>query len=31
MQAHGCTGHPSVNDHEILAKELVPFFKELLK
>ncbi|MBO9200406.1 MULTISPECIES: SGNH/GDSL hydrolase family protein [Niastella] len=31
MQARGCTGHPSVEDHEILANELLPFFKKLLK
>jgi hypothetical protein len=31
MQARGCTGHPSVEDHEILAKELEPFFRSLLK
>lgn len=31
MQARGCGGHPNVEDHEILAKELEPFFKELLK
>lgn len=30
MQAKGCTGHPSVEDHAILASELVPFFKKLL-
>lgn len=30
MQAHGCAGHPSVEDHEVLAKELEPFFKALL-
>ncbi|HUC82550.1 MAG TPA: GDSL-type esterase/lipase family protein [Flavisolibacter sp.] len=30
MQARGCTGHPSVEDHGILAEELVPFFKKLL-
>lgn len=30
MQARGCDGHPSVEDHAILAKELVPFFKKLL-
>jgi len=30
MQARGCTGHPNVEDHAILAKELVPFFKSLL-
>ena len=31
MQARGCSGHPSVEDHAILAAELTPFFKELLK
>jgi lysophospholipase L1-like esterase len=30
MQAHGCGGHPSVEDHAILANELVPFLKKLL-
>lgn len=30
MQPHGCTGHPSVEDHALLAKELEPFFKNLL-
>nr|WP_121273319.1 SGNH/GDSL hydrolase family protein [Pedobacter schmidteae] len=30
MQARGCTGHPSVADHEILAKQLEPFFRKLL-
>ena len=30
MQAQGCTGHPSVEDHAVLAKELEPFFKNLL-
>jgi mannobiose 2-epimerase len=30
MQARGCTGHPSVEDHAILAEELIPFFKSLL-
>jgi lysophospholipase L1-like esterase len=30
MQAGGCSGHPSVADHAILANELVPFFKKLL-
>ncbi len=30
MQARGCTGHPNVEDHAILAEELVPFFKQLL-
>ncbi|HEX6427194.1 MAG TPA: GDSL-type esterase/lipase family protein [Niastella sp.] len=31
MQAKGCTGHPSVADHEILANELIPFYRKLLK
>jgi hypothetical protein len=31
MEARGCSGHPSVEDHAILAEELVPFFKKLLK
>ena len=30
MNARGCGGHPSVEDHEILAKELAPFFKRLI-
>jgi hypothetical protein len=30
MQARGCTGHPSVEDHAILANELISFFKKLL-
>ena len=30
MNARGCGGHPSVEDHEILAKELAPFFKKLM-
>lgn len=30
MKARGCTGHPSVEDHQILANELEPFFKKLL-
>jgi lysophospholipase L1-like esterase len=30
MKAGGCTGHPSVADHEIIANELIPFFKKLL-
>jgi hypothetical protein len=30
MQARGCLSHPSVEDHAILAGELVPFFKKLL-
>jgi lysophospholipase L1-like esterase len=31
MHAKGCTGHPNVEDHEVLAKELTPFFKQLLR
>jgi hypothetical protein len=31
MQARGCSGHPSVEDHAILANELIPFFKKLLQ
>jgi hypothetical protein len=30
MNARGCTGHPSVEDHEILAKELIPFFEKFM-
>lgn len=30
MQARGCSGHPSLEDHAVLAKELIPFFKKLL-
>ncbi len=31
MKARGCSGHPSVEDHAILANELLPFFKKLLQ
>jgi hypothetical protein len=31
MQARGCSGHPNVEDHAILAKELTPFFQKLLQ
>ncbi|RYE35978.1 MAG: GDSL family lipase [Sphingobacteriaceae bacterium] len=31
MDVHGCDGHPSVHDHQILAEQLTPFFKMLLK
>ena len=31
MQARGCSGHPNVEDHAILASELAPFFKNLLR
>ncbi len=30
MQAHGCSGHPNVEDHAIMAQELLPFFKKLV-
>ncbi|GAB3822071.1 SGNH/GDSL hydrolase family protein [Pontibacter rugosus] len=30
MQASGCTGHPSVEDHAVMANELKPFFRKLL-
>lgn len=30
MQARGCTGHPNVEDHAVLAQELIPFFKKLV-
>lgn len=30
MKARGCAGHPGVEDHAILADELLPFFKNLL-
>ena len=30
MTAGGCTGHPSVKDHEVLAEELTPFIKKLI-
>jgi len=28
---HGCSYHPSVDDHGVIATELTPFFKDLLK
>lgn len=31
MKPHGCSGHPSVEDHAVLAKELEPFFRKLLR
>jgi 4-aminobutyrate aminotransferase-like enzyme len=31
MQAGGCNGHPSVEDHAKMAEQLLPFFRELLK
>ncbi len=30
MKTGGCSGHPSVEDHAVLAQELIPFFKKLL-
>lgn len=30
MRAAGCTGHPSIEDHEQMAEKLVPFYRELL-
>ena len=31
MQASGCTGHPGVKEHGLMAEELLPFFKQLLQ
>lgn len=31
MQARGCNGHPNVEDHGIMAEEVIPFFKSLLR
>ncbi|MFW0714327.1 GDSL-type esterase/lipase family protein [Pedobacter sp. N23S346] len=31
MDPHGCTSHPSVTDHLILADELYPFYRAMLK
>jgi lysophospholipase L1-like esterase len=31
MKASGCSGHPSVEEHQLLAEELEPFFNKLLK
>jgi hypothetical protein len=31
MHARGCSGHPNVEDHAILADQLIPFFKSLLE
>ena len=30
MKPRGCTGHPNVEDHAIMAEQLVPFFRKLL-
>jgi len=31
MQARGCSGHPNVEDHGLMANQLLPFFKEMIK
>lgn len=31
MDPHGCTGHPSTEDHLILAEQLLPFYRKLLE
>lgn len=31
MEAHGCGGHPSVEDHAIMAEQVKPFFERLLQ
>ncbi|TDQ11844.1 SGNH/GDSL hydrolase family protein [Pedobacter metabolipauper] len=31
MEANGCSGHPSVEDHLMLANQLKPFYQGLLK
>lgn len=31
MQASGCTGHPSVEEHAIMAGQLVPFYQKLIQ
>jgi len=31
MQARGCSGHPNVEDHGLMANQLFPFFKEIIK
>jgi hypothetical protein len=28
---HGCGYHPDIEDHELMAEQLIPFFKELLQ
>jgi lysophospholipase L1-like esterase len=30
MQARGCSGHPNVEDHAIMAEQLTPFLKKFL-
>jgi len=29
MTAHGCGGHPDIEDQKIMAEQLIPFFKQL--
>ncbi|AMR31935.1 hypothetical protein A0256_11125 [Mucilaginibacter sp. PAMC 26640] len=31
MEAHGCGGHPSVEDHAVMADQATAFFKKLLE
>ncbi|MGY4384517.1 hypothetical protein ACVWYN_001543 [Pedobacter sp. UYP24] len=31
MTPHGCSGHPSIEDHAVLAQQLIPFYKKLLE
>lgn len=31
MQPKGCGGHPDLNDHKVMADELVPFYTDVLK
>lgn len=31
MNASGCTGHPSEEDHKVMAEELIPFYRDLLQ
>jgi len=31
MEPHGCSGHPNVAEHQILAEQLKPFFAGLLR
>ncbi|MBN2009029.1 hypothetical protein JW960_06770 [candidate division KSB1 bacterium] len=26
----GCSGHPNINDHELMTKELIPFYKKVM-
>jgi lysophospholipase L1-like esterase len=30
MDAHGCAGHPDVQDHYLMAQQLKPFFQKLI-